>query len=248
MKSNLVFLHGFLGDKNFEFNFLKENLKDKFNIHVIDLYKSNSFTLPQLSEFLFEELKRLQITKAHFWGYSMGGRVLLEFYKKFPDFCQTLILESTSLGLTDDKERLERIKNDETWAKLMDESPDQFLDKWYSQKLFESFKKSPYFAQYLPERKATLLKLLSENKAQKVILEASPGKNPSHFELIENIKAPTLVLLGEKDEKYVQNWAKLIDKSPYIAIHIVSNAGHVLHLENPIKALELFLNFQKVDF
>ena len=241
MNNNLVFLHGFLGHPE-DFEMFSKTFEN-FKCVSINLNLAPGFALKAQAQFLYSELKRHKIKKAHFWGYSMGGRVLLEAYKRFPELFKSLVLESTSPGITDKTERDLRTQSDTKWAKLITEDADLFLKEWYSQELFQEFKQHPEFLRLNTTKREKLTSLHA-----KMIIEASPGANPSHFEVIENIKIPTLALVGQFDKKYGQIWGKLIDKNPEIAIQIVPHSGHVVHIENPTGAKDLFLNFHREKF
>ncbi len=235
--TKLVFLHGFLGHPQ-EFEFLK-SLEKNFDCVSLDLNQNlgqgSSFLLKAQAAYVKNKLEQLGIQKAHFWGYSMGGRVCLELYKNFPEVCLSLTLESVSLGLMDKNERDERFKKDSEWAELITQNPTLFLEKWYEQGIFTGFKKQKDFPIYISLRK----KILSSLHAQ-MIVEASPGANADHFDLINKIKVPVLALVGQFDDKYLQIWGKLIDKHPQIAIEIIKNSGHVIHIENPTGAVNAF--------
>lgn len=244
MNKNLVFLHGFLGNSQ-EFASLPIQ---NFNCVTIDLNSAPQYTLKGMAEFVKDKLKNLNISKAHFWGYSMGGRVLLEFYKNYPEVCESLTLESTSPGIMDPQERDNRVQMDSEWARLIETNPQLFLEKWYSQVLFAGFKKQNDYDYQLKLRENSL----SARHAQ-MIKEASPGANPHHFKVIESLNVPTLALVGQNDEKYVQMWGKLIDQNPKIAIcnvklAAIENSGHVIHLENPTGAANTFLKFMKEHY
>jgi 2-succinyl-6-hydroxy-2,4-cyclohexadiene-1-carboxylate synthase len=247
MSKNIVFLHGFLGDpKEFEAIVSPIN-KAGLNCYSLDLNLAKSFSLKAMADYVHEKLVKLNIKESHFWGYSMGGRVLLELFRNYPEMCESLTLESTSPGIIDPQERNNRVKMDADWANLIQTQPDTFLEKWYSQVLFSGFKKLNNYSSHLQSKE----KALSPTHA-KMIMEASPGANPHYFKVIEAMSVPTLALVGQKDEKYVQMWGKLIDHTPQIAIpnnnidlKVVENSGHVIHLENPTGAVEKFLSFIK---
>lgn len=239
MNNIIVFLHGFLGHPE-EFKPIISNFKNPTESIAINLYESPSYSLKSMGEFVLEKLKILNITKAHIWGYSMGGRVSLELYRQSPELFKSLTLESTSLGIIDPKERSNRLKMDEDWINLLKKDQKVFLEKWYSQVLFHSFNKHPDFNEHLKSREMTVTADLSN--IIKMLKEASPGTNPHHFDVIEDIKVPTLALVGQFDEKYVLMWAKLIDKNSNIAIKVIQNSGHVIHLEQPQEAT---LEFEK---
>lgn len=241
MAKTIVFLHGFLGQPHdFEsiIQDLEKHKNETYDCIAIDLNQNTSFNLKSQAEYVREKLEYLNIKKAHFWGYSMGGRVLLELYKNHPEMFESMTLESVGLGLTDQTARNERVKTDTEWATLLSESKTQFLEKWYGQSLFDSFRKSPDFHIYVSLRAKTL----SSHHGQ-MIAEASPGANSDHYGLIESIKVPTLALVGQFDEKYREIWGKFIDKNPNLAIEIIKNSGHVIHFENPAGALNAFKKF-----
>jgi 2-succinyl-6-hydroxy-2,4-cyclohexadiene-1-carboxylate synthase len=253
-KPHLIFLHGFLGNSH-EFDSITPLLKDKFNCITLDLNSATSFSLKNMADYVRESLKKLNVQRAHFWGYSMGGRVLLELYRNYPEMCLSLTLESTSLGLKDPHERNNRIKMDSDWANLISTNAELFLEKWYSQVLFSSFKKHKDYSLHMKLREKTLSSTHSQ-----MIMEASPGANLDHYEVMESISVPTLALVGQNDEKYLQIWGKLIDQNPGVAVSnnqtnkqmnidlkTVENSGHVIHLENPIGATDAFLEFTRED-
>ena len=53
-----------------------------------------------------------KVKKLHLCGYSLGGRLAISFAAKYPDMIQSLLLESTSLGIADRVEREERYQKD----------------------------------------------------------------------------------------------------------------------------------------
>ncbi len=61
-------------------------------------------------------LDRLQISRAHVLGYSMGGRLALSLAASAPARVKTLLLESSSPGLKTDAERRARQERDEALA------------------------------------------------------------------------------------------------------------------------------------
>lgn len=240
MSNPIVFLHGFLGHPE-EFKSIISNIKMHIECVSIDLNLAPSFSLKSLAEFVKSQLDSQKISKAHIWGYSMGGRVSLELYHQYPELFSSLTLESASLGIVDPKERSNRVKMDQDWESLLTRDPTLFLEKWYSQILFHHFKKHPDFKDHLKSRTATVTS--SPQRIIQMQKASSPGINPHHFSVIEGIGVPTLVLVGQFDEKYVQMWTKLVDKNPNVAIKVIRNSGHVIHLEQPQEATAEFEKF-----
>lgn len=234
---NLILLHGFLGSPK---DFL--DWSQSFSgFRVLPLHHSlklQNFSLKNLAKNILEQIEHTGIQKAHFVGYSMGGRILLELYRLRPKIFETLCLLSTNLGLDNESLKKERVQKDQAWAKLLKENPDLFLEKWYSQELFKSLKKMPQFSKTLEERK----KNLTPTHAQ-VLLEASQAVNPNHFDLVGHISVPLLAMVGEFDLKYRNLWDNLIAKWPNLELKVIPNSSHAVHVENPSETIKGIFEF-----
>ena len=146
--------------------------------------------------------------KFHLVGYSMGGRLALQYARQFPHHIASLILLSTHPGLQTFQEKKIRFQEDEKWAKKLFQFPiDEFLAQWYDQPIFQSF--TPDFSM----RREHHPKALAET-----LLHYSLGH--------QNFSQPkeALYLVGETDAKY---------RSIYPNATVIPNAGHVIHIENP---------------
>jgi 2-succinyl-6-hydroxy-2,4-cyclohexadiene-1-carboxylate synthase len=233
----LILLHGFLGTPDDFSTWTKSFPKTR----VLPLHLSPNLThasLKKLAENIFVQLQHAGIIQAHFAGYSLGGRVLLELYKLHPEVFESLTLMSSSLGIHEPQEKPPRLKKDQDWAKLLASNPQLFLQKWYEQELFSQFKQMPGFEKRLEIRK----KNLTPNHA-KLLVDASPAANPDHYDLVSQIQVPVLVLVGELDVKYRNLWSNLIAKLPGFKLKIIANTGHVVHLENPSDTMTEILEF-----
>ena len=165
-----------------------------------------------------------------FIGYSMGGRVALEFALNHPENVKALILESTSAGIEDKEGREARIQSDEAWAKKLEsESWDVFLKDWYSQPIFASLQNKKELLQ-------KLMKARSMNDPRimaKILRSYSVGLQESMWSRLPDLKIPTLFVAGEQDLKYVQFARRMKALVPSAECVVISDAGHVVHLEQP---------------
>lgn len=154
----------------------------------------------------------------HLVGYSMGGRLALQFRARYPEKVASLTILSSHLGLNTDKQS--RLDHDYHLADLILHSFDAFLDFWYDQPIFK-----------------TLV-------AKMDIRTLRRGQNPAH--LAAALKAfslghqsdlssvPAQLLVGEFDTIYQTHYKNF----PHTIIPL---AGHAAHLENP-KAVAGALN------
>ena len=148
--SPIIFLHGFTGNLE-DWFFLKEKLPKNFSAIFIDLLghgKSSSpdqfelYSAESQMEILDNLFDQLNISEFTLVGYSMGGRLALSYTLKFPKKVNRLVLESTSFGITEKKDREERIKSDFDLAAFIENSTlDDFIDFWMEIPILKSYKR-----------------------------------------------------------------------------------------------------------
>jgi 2-succinyl-6-hydroxy-2,4-cyclohexadiene-1-carboxylate synthase len=194
----LVFLHGFLGSpKDWEelFSYLPE-------------FAKIAIELPGHGETPFSPHLHLpDVPKMHLIGYSMGGRLALQYARSHPEKIASLTLLSTHLGLNSSLGKEQRLQSDTLLGEKIIQSFDDFLHSWYDQAIFAGFK---------PDM--TQRKKHSPQELAKSLLHFSLGHQPC-FSVDVNCLA-----VGEKDTKY---------RNLYPNAYCIQNAGHMVHMENP---------------
>ncbi len=192
----LVFFHGFLGTHR-DWLPLVSHLPDWRSIGI-DL--PGHGTTPFMEEFLID------LPRFHLIGYSLGGRIALQYAQKHPEQIASLTLLSTHKGLLTNEEKEARWKSDLAWAHLLKELPiDEFLARWYDQPLFKPFK--PDFE---------MRKHQNSEPLSQALLHFSLAKQP-RYEIDR-------VLVGERDTKFRALYSNPI---------VIKGASHMIHLENP---------------
>lgn len=195
-----VFLHGFLG-----------NTQDWEE--VCKFFPSHSYLCVDLpghgntpfTEDFFSLMPKLP--KMHLVGYSMGGRLAMQYAHAFPEKIASFTLLSAHRGLQTKEERENRIASDLALSQKLLHSFDDFLLEWYDQPIFGGFRPN------LETRKKQNPKDLASSMNY-----FSLGKQPL-FRL-----EGAMILVGEKDHKYRELYPDAI---------VVPGAGHMVHLENP---------------
>lgn len=233
----IVLLHGFTGSM-LSWKILVDKWKTNYQVITIDLpghgktYSKTPKTMKTFSDDLYKLLQHLNIEKAHLVGYSMGGRVALSFYNYYPDAVQSLILESSSPGLQTEDEREKRIKQDEQIIKQIRENLTCFVNFWEA---------IPLFATHIHLAESVKREMRDERLMQspKGLIDSLTymgiGVQPSWWGQLKHINVPTLLIVGEHDEKFI-NINKLMKKQINNSeISIISNSGHTPHIEEPEK-------------
>jgi 2-succinyl-6-hydroxy-2,4-cyclohexadiene-1-carboxylate synthase len=196
----LVFLHGFLGSSA-DWQAVCSHLPP---CHCIGVDLPGHGDSPFSPTFEFP----LPAPKFHLIGYSMGGRLAMQYALHHPDRIAQLFIASAHPGLSSQEEKIQRLKSDTEWAKLLNALPiDEFLKRWYDQPLFANYR--PDFSM---RRKQNVQALAAS------LLHYSLGSQP--ILKMEN----AIYIVGEKDTKFRALHPKAI---------IILESGHAVHLEKP---------------
>lgn len=242
----LILLHGFTGSTE-TWTPHVPILSQKFRVITLDLPghgKTESpaeiehYDIKRSHDILWSILEYLKITRTNLLGYSMGGRVALSFAIEHPDRINRLVLESTSPGLSDPDERQARIADDHALAaRIENEGMEAFVNHWENIPLFDS-QSEEIKAQQRPHR----LKNNPQGLANS-LRGMGTGAQPSYWERLSELQAPTLLIAGQLDAKYSALARQMANVLPNRALAIVENAGHAVHLEQPQTFDKLVLDF-----
>lgn len=164
-------------------------------------------------------------------GYSMGGRIALHFAVAFPDRVRRLVLESASPGLATEQERRARRMSDEALAaRVLQEGVPAFVDEWEAQPLFASRTGLP---PEMRERQRALRLANHPASLAATLRGLGPGSLPSLWGSLPDIGAPTLLVVGALDRKYVEIARLMAEAMPDAHVVEIRRAGHTVHLERP---------------
>jgi 2-succinyl-6-hydroxy-2,4-cyclohexadiene-1-carboxylate synthase len=233
----ILFLHGFLGSYE-DFDPVISRLCHQFCCLSIDLpghgktqvMDVDRYTMPNTAQAIIQLLDRLEIPQSHLIGYSMGGRLALYLALYFPDRFPKVILESASPGLKTEAEQIARKQHDAELADRLESDFPKFLMEWYEQPLFRSLKQHPNFEQIVKQR----LQNCSSELA-KSLRYLGIGEQPSLWDKLIAHQHPLLLLVGERDRKFISINEEMASLCRMAQLEIVPDAGHNIHLENPEK-------------
>ncbi|MGB9980134.1 alpha/beta fold hydrolase [Methanobacterium sp.] len=238
----LILIHGLSDDLRL-WNHLIPELSRSYCTLALDLRghgssskPSTSYSIAQFSRDIYCLLVKLNIKKAHFIGFSMGGAIAQDFAVKYPEMVSSLILISSFSYATHDlNKKLLKLR-----ASLVEGGFAAFFDEIVPLILTQEF--------------------IRKNRAELEHVKVEKIETESREALVRTIDAclqfdikdkvvlvskPTLIISGKQDvltlNELAEQTHRLINGSEY---KIIENTGHnVLIPENRQYLLELILKF-----
>lgn len=244
----LLLLHGFTGSKD-TWSPVAARLSAHFTVITMDLpgHGKTKCDMPKTMETFADDLAslldHLQIKTCHVLGYSMGGRTALSFAMYYPDYVDTLILESASAGLQTEEERALRIAHDTKLAnRLLVDGVQAFVDFWESIPLFDTQKRLPQ-----ETREKIRKERLSQSKTglSNSLLHMGTGVQPCWWDTLHKLTMPVLLLAGGEDQKFVKLNKKMLAQLKHATLMMVEGAGHTIHVEQAEEFVKIVIAFIK---
>jgi 2-succinyl-6-hydroxy-2,4-cyclohexadiene-1-carboxylate synthase len=167
-------------------------------------------------------------------GYSMGGRVGLYLALYFPQFFESVILESASPGLKTQQERAIRQQYEQQLVEKLRQTPfPTFLAHWYSQPLFKALTNHPQFPEIMERRLRN-----HPLELAKSLQFLGTGHQHSLWERLSTHQLPLFLLVGELDEKFVALNQEMAKCCAMVKLSILRGCGHTIHLEDTATFIE----------
>lgn len=171
----------------------------------------------------------------HLGGYSLGGRLALQWALDFPDHVRSLTLESCSPGIADTDEGTARCAADAVLAARLEQAVwedgacEAFLREWYTLPLFASLAARPVLFE-----RVILSRLANWPNAAGAALRAfGRGSQPCLWEALSLITCPVLLLTGAHDPRHSGILQEMSQRLANPTVEILPDCGHAAHLEAP---------------
>ncbi len=234
-KENLFLLHGFMGS-GCVFDLMIPQLKSFCNPITIDLLghgKTGNAGSPRRFHFqnqvddLAAVISEITYEPIYLHGYSMGGRLALNFALAKANLLKGLILESTNPGLNDKQELVHRKRLDDKRASEIETNFHSFLDKWSVLPLFnnEISDKDHLNRYHEIQRKQNPQQMAYSLRG------FGTGWMPPVYKQLQKLDMPVLLLVGEKDKKYVKIMKGMNRRFSKSRLKMISKAGHRIHVD-----------------
>jgi 2-succinyl-6-hydroxy-2,4-cyclohexadiene-1-carboxylate synthase len=231
-KPTLVFLHGFLGSSS-DWQETINLLKDNFHCVSIDLPGHGASVTTEASlkdgfnhchQLINNAIDDLEINSYTLIGYSLGGRIALDYARTQNDTRLTsLLLESSHTGLTDEDTKERRFMQDYSWAKkFATENIVETLYEWYDQSIFSD----------LSDRKKEMIINKREDNfgvpLANMLLATSLGKQTDALPYLQQTTLAVHYCFGGKDKKF-KTFSTQLEGLKHINIVEFYLAGHNTH-------------------
>ncbi|HSK70786.1 MAG TPA: alpha/beta fold hydrolase [Pyrinomonadaceae bacterium] len=199
-------------------------------------------TMEDMARDIAELTDTLKIEKAIFGGLSMGGYILFNFFRLFPEKIAALVFADTNSAADTEQKRegrfdlIENIEQNGAQA-LIDEMLPNLVSNYTknnNQELLSEIEKM--FREVNPKAAIAALRGMAERQ--------------DHSDCLSEISLPTLLIFGEDDKVTNLEIAREMDqKIPNSKLEIIKNAGHYSNLEQPESFNSVLVDFcQTIEF
>lgn len=247
----VVLLHGFTGSAE-AMSGLAEGLSDAYRVLAVDLPGHGKTEMPQSAlrgfamestvSCLWDALDELGAERANLVGYSMGGRVALSAAVARPKRVASVVCLGASPGIADPIERTQRREADEALASsIVSDGVKQFVDTWLAQPLFASLASRLSPADFQASRRQRLTNT-AEGLAFSLRSIGTGSMKPLH-DALADAEFLCLWVAGAEDAKFAAVAEEMSATMPNGRCALVSDAGHSVHLENPVATLSAIGDF-----
>ncbi len=162
-------------------------------------------------------------------GYSLGGRVALNFASQFSHLIAGLVLIGANPGLRDEGLRQERLRwEQELCERLRRDGVQAFMNYWQALPIIETQKRIPENVWHRMQERRLISN--AEGLIQS-IRTMGTGRMTALWENLRGLNCPVLYCAGQEDEKYCaigREVAELVPQGQFVS---VPGAGHAAHLE-----------------
>ena len=165
-------------------------------------------------------------------GYSMGARMALLVALQHPEMVTQLVLISGTPGLKTQSERAARQKSDNELADRIETiGLSAFLDEWLALPIFSGLSNET-------NQRDDRLRNTTQGLADSLRF-AGTGTQESQWPNLHQLSMPVHLIVGELDEKFTSIAREMKPMISTSELTVVENAGHTVHLEDPITTAQL---------
>ena len=228
----IVFLHAFPLNRTMWAE-QEAALSSQFRVITIDLRGHGEsdaplwhYTIDQAADDVRALLDHLSIRQALFVGLSMGGYILLAFYRKYADRVKGMVLADTRAQADTPEGKAGRFQMAQIAYK---QGPSAIADIMIPKLL------SPATIQTRPEILQRVRTMIEGNQMSGIVGDLmAMAERPDSVPLLKQIACPTQIIVGELDQATPPADAKLMaEQIPHARLAVIPRAAHLANLEQP---------------
>ena len=233
----VLLLHGFAGTAGSWDAFSEHLDRERYRPLAAELrgHGQNGAVRPISFELCVADLLAAAPPRFTLAGYSLGGRIALQLALAAPERIDRLVLISSSAGITDEAERNERLSKDLALADEIEAGPiSGFADEWLA---------GPLFANDRAEVNAAARSEIEKNSPTDLaaaLRGMSVGRMEPLWSRLAEIAAPTTVVAGQSDGRYVKLAERIVAAIDGSELVLLDGVGHALPRNAPERLAALF--------
>ncbi len=209
--------------------------------HGLSLFEGAApHTMAACTEDLVALWDELGIDSGDLLGYSMGGRLALHAAITQPGRTRSLILVSAHAGLPPSEAARRRASDAELAQRVGSDGVGPFIDGWLAQPLLAGLARRG--GGFLESQRRARISNSPQGLAAS-LRDMGAGAMPSLWERLGELTAPTLVVAGSDDQRYVEFARRLVAGIPRARLEIVEQAGHAVPFEQPLAFADVVARF-----
>lgn len=171
-------------------------------------------------------LDHLGVAEVVLGGLSMGGQIVMEFHRLFPERIRALVLADTSAPAETEEGRARR-----------NAMADRLLGEGmapYAQEVLSSMV-APHVVETHPHVASAVLTMMRATSPEGAAAALrGRAERPDFVGMLPNVTVPTLVVVGEQDVFTPIPDARLLaERIPHAELAVIPRAGHLPNLECP---------------
>ncbi|WP_370979754.1 alpha/beta fold hydrolase [Agaribacterium sp. ZY112] len=239
----LVLIHGLFGTRE-NLGAIAKLLSEQFCVYSIDLPNHgrsgqiDDFDLHSMADGIYAWMQSIELSSAHFFGHSLGGKAAMELALNYPASVISLIVADIAPVAYEHR-------HEGVFSGLLSVDLNTLNSRIEADKVL---------AQTIPEKpvRSFLLKNLQKDELGKFQWRMNLVAIHTHYaDLIKGnseavFNKPVLFLKAENSDYIKSDYREaIVSRFPKTELKVVSNTGHWLHAEKPELISRLVLRFLK---
>jgi 2-succinyl-6-hydroxy-2,4-cyclohexadiene-1-carboxylate synthase len=227
----------------------REFFEDRLRVTLIDLRGFGKSGVGErwshevMAEDVWQLLKDLMIEKTTILGFSMSGPTAMRLAIDHPDLVTALVLVSSILPLAGKRSNEKERKESNSDIAILER---EGIEAWAKNAgILDGSVMTPLF-----ERNSTIKplweRIIRRNDAKNLagVLKLKIKRQPLNWRSeLKEIKAPTLIVAGERDSFFVDASRSLSRRIPNSKLMVMKGCGHMLTLEDPKGFASVLIGF-----